>query len=132
MHTAENSSEADIPTGQGFEIPTQFFTDPAYTVAVTHTDSEGEIKHETNFLCKYCEYCNRCGETHCWCFTSNWEEGLDVNNPNSSVEILPSPTGRKPPAGWSKSRCSVIKKKDTTRPPSPKEEISTESGTSTH
>ena len=63
-------------------------------MAVTHTDSEGEIKHETNFLGRYCEYCNRSGETHYWCFTSDWEEGLDVNNPNPSVEILPSPTTR--------------------------------------
>ena len=122
--------KTDIATGLGFENPSQIFTDPTHTAAVTHTDSEEEVKHETNFLGKYCEYCNRCGETG-WCFTSNWEEGLDVNNPNSSVEILPSATARKPPAGWSKSRHRVIKKKDT-RPPSPKEEIRTDSGTSMH
>ena len=74
----KNSSETDIPTGLGFGNPPQIFTDPTYTVAVTHTDSEGEVKHETNFLGKYCEYCNRCRETHHWCFTSDWEEGLDV------------------------------------------------------
>ena len=70
-----------------------------YTAAVTHTDAEGEVTHKTNFLGKYCEYCDRCGETHCWCFTSNWEDGLDANIPNSSVEIVPSPTARKLPAG---------------------------------
>ena len=70
--------------------------------------------------------------TRCWCFTSDWEEGLDVNNPNPFMEILPSPTARKSPAGWSESRCTVTKKTDTTRSPSPKEEISTDSGTSMH
>ena len=44
MHTEENSSETDIPTGQGFGNLPQIFTDPTYTVAVTHTDSEGEGK----------------------------------------------------------------------------------------
>ena len=93
---------------------------------------EGEVKHEINFSGKYYEYCNRCKETRCWCFTSDWEEGLNANNPNSSVEILLSPTAKKPPAGWSKSRCRVIKKTDTTGPPSPREEMSTDSGTSIH
>ena len=132
VHTEENSSEIDIPTDLVFGNPPQIFTDPTYTAAVTHTDSEGEVKHKTNFLGKYCEYCNRCRETHCWCFTSNWEDGLDANNPNSSMEILPSPTARKPPEGWSENRCRVIKKTDTTGPPSPREEISTDSGTSMH
>ena len=88
MHTEENSSEIDIPTDLAFGNTPQNFTDPTYTAAVTHTDSEGEVTHKTNFLGKYCEYCDRCGETHCWCFTSDWEDGLDANNPNSSMEIL--------------------------------------------
>ena len=91
VHTEENSSEIGIPTDLVFGNPPQIFTNPTYTAAVTHTDSEEEVKHETTFLGKYCEYCNRCRETHCWCFTSDWEEGLDANNPNSSMEILPSP-----------------------------------------
>ena len=132
VHTEENSSEIDIPTDLVIGNAPQIFTDPTYTAAVTHTDSEGEVKHKTHFLGKYCEYWNRCGETCCWCFTSDWEDGLDANNPNSSVEILPSPTARKPPAGWSKNRCRILKKTDTTRPPSPKEEISTDSSTSMH
>ena len=78
VHTIENSSEIDTPT-----------------------DLEGEVKHETNFSGEHCKYCNRCKETRCWCFTSNWEEGLHANNLNSSVEILPSPTAKNPPAGWS-------------------------------
>ena len=127
VHTEEN-----IPTDLVFGNPPTIFTDPTYTAAVTHTDSEGEVKYETNFLGKYCEYCDRCRETRCWCFTSNWEEGLDAINLNSSVEILPSPTTSKPPAGWSESRCRVINKKDTTGPLLPREEISTNSGTSMH
>ena len=122
VHTEENSSETDIPTCQGFGNPPQIFTDPAYTMAVTNIDSEGEVKHVTNFLGRYCEYWDRCRETHCWCFTYDLEEGLDVNNPNPSMEILPSPTTRMLPAGWFKSRCTIIKKTDT-RPPSPEEEI---------
>ena len=109
VHTMENSSEIETPT-----------------------DLEGEVKHETNFSGKYYKYCNRCEETCCWCFTSNWEEGLNANNLDSSVDILPSPTAKKPPAGWSESRCRVIRKTDTTGPPSPREEISTDSGTSMH
>ena len=132
VHTEENSSEIDIPTDLLFGNAPQNFTDPTYTAAVTHTDSEEEVKHETNFLGKYCEYCGRYRETHCWCFTSNWEDGLDANSPNSYMEILPSQTARKPSAGWSKNKCRVIKKMDTTGPPSPREEISTDSGTSMH
>ena len=81
VHTENNPSETDIPTGQEFGYPPQIFTDCTYTAAMTHTDLEGEIKHGTNFLGRYCEYCDRCRETCCWCFSSNWEEGLDVNYP---------------------------------------------------
>ena len=48
------------------------------------------------------------------------------------MEIIPSPTVRKPPAGLSESRHKIIKATDKTRPPSPKEEVSTDSGTSVH
>ena len=132
VHTEENSSEIDIPTDPVIGTPSQICTDPTYNAAVTHTDSEGEVTHKTNFLGKYCKYYDRCRETHCWCFTSDWEDGLDANNPNSSMEILPSPTARKSPAGWSKNRCRVIKNMDTTGSPSPREEISTDSGSSMH
>ena len=131
-HTDDNTSETDIPTGQEFGHPPLIFTDLTHTAVMTHTDSEGEVKHGTNFLGRYCEYCNRSRETHYWCFSSNWEEGLDANNPNPSVEISPFPTIRKPPAGWSTSRHKVIKATDTTRPPSPKEEFSTDNGTNMH
>ena len=67
-------------------------------------------------------------EKHVLFFSSDWKEGLDVNNP--SVEMIPSPTVRKPPVGWSKSRCTTIKAKDKTRVPALTEEVSTDSGTS--
>ena len=132
VYTEDNTSETDIPTGQGFGYPPQIFTNPAYTAAMTHTDLEGEVKQETNFLGRYCEYCKRCAETCCWCFSSNWEEGLNVDNPNSnpSIEMIPSPTVRRPSVGWSKIKCTMIKGTDQTRPPSLTEEVSTDSGTS--
>ena len=132
VHTDDNTSETDMPTGQEFRYPPLIFTDPTHTAVMTHTDLEGEVKHGTNFLGSYCEYCDRSRETCCWCFSSDLEEGLDANNPNPSVEISPSPTIRKPPTGWSKSRHKVIKATDTTRPPSPKEEFSTDNGTNMH
>ena len=84
VHTEDNPSETAIPTGQEFGYPPQIFTDCTYTAAMTHTDLEGEIKHGTNFLGRYCEYCDGCRETCCRCFSSDWEEGLDVNYPNSN------------------------------------------------
>ena len=56
VHTEDNTSETEIPTGQGFGYPPQIFTDPTYTVAMTHTDLEEEVKYGTNFLGRYCEY----------------------------------------------------------------------------
>ena len=81
VHTEDNTSETDIPTGQVSRYSPQIFTNPIYTVAMTCTDLEVVVKQETNFLGRYCEYCNRCGETHCWCFSFNWEEGLNVDDP---------------------------------------------------
>ena len=133
VHTEENSSEIDIPTEPVIGTPPQnLYTPHIHCSCDPCTDSEGEVTYKTNFLDKYCKYCNRCGETHCWCFTSNWEDRLHANNPNSSVEILPSPTARKPPSGWPQNRCRVIKKTDTTGSPSPREDISTDSGTGMH
>ena len=125
MHTEDTTFEADIPTGQRFGYPPQVFTDPTHTVVMTHTESEDAVKQETKFLGRYCKYCHKCGET--WCFSSNWEdELLNVDNPNSnsSVETIPSPTANRPPVGWSKIRCTIIRKKDQTRPPSQTAEVS--------
>ena len=71
VYTEGNTLETDIPTGQGFGYPPQVFTDPTYTAAIIHTDSEGKVKLESKILGRYCEYCNRCGETCCWHFSSD-------------------------------------------------------------
>ena len=132
VSTGDNTSKTDMPTSQEFRYPPIIFTDPTHTQVMTHTDSEADVKYRTNFLGSYCEHYDINVETCCWCFPSDWEEELDANNPNPSVEISLSPTMRKPPTGWSKSRCKVIKAKDTTRPPSPKEEFSTDNFTNMH
>ena len=49
VHTEDNTSETDMPTGQEFGYPPQIFTDLIHTAVMTHTDSEGEVKHGTNF-----------------------------------------------------------------------------------
>ena len=132
VHTEDNASETDMPTSQEFGYPTLIFTDPTHTAVMPHTDLEGEIIYNSKFLGRYCEYCIRRGETLCWCFSSDWEQGLDVSNPNPSVEKSSSSAGRKPPAGWSKSRHRVIMATNTTKAPSSKEEISPSSSTSMH
>ena len=68
VHTEENTSETDMPTSQEFGYPTLIFNDPTHTAVMPHTDSEGEAIHDSKFLGRYCEYCNRRGDTHCWCF----------------------------------------------------------------
>ena len=120
VQTEDNASETDVPRGQGFRYPPQIFTDPTYAMAVTHTGSEGEVAQERNFLGRYCEFCDRCGKTHCWCFSSNWKEGLfnlDDPNSNPSIEKIPSPTVKKPPVGWSEFRNRIIREAEETRPP---------------
>ena len=99
MQTEDNTSETDVPTGQGFRYPPQIFTNSTYTATMTHKESEGEVEQERKFLDKYCKFCDRCSKTHCWCNSSNWGEGLiNVDDPNSnpSVEKIPSPTVRNP------------------------------------
>ena len=131
MQAEDDGSERDVPTGQGFGYPPHIFTDPTYTATMTHTESEGEVKQERKFLGKYCEFCARCNETHCWCNSSDWEEGLiNVDDPNSnhSIEKILSSTVRKPPAGWSTFRCRKIREAELARLPSPAEEASTDSG----
>ena len=133
VQTEDNTAKTDIPTGQGFWYPPQIFTDPTYTVVMTHTEAEDMVKQETNFLGRYCEYCDECGETCCWCFSSDWEdELLNLDNPNSnpSVEMIPSPTVSRPPVGWSEIRHTIIRETNQTRPSLPTEEVSTDSGIS--
>ena len=74
---------------------------------------EVEGVSNNKFLGKYCEFCAKCGETYCWCNSSDWEEGLlDVENPkadtNPSLEKTPSPIIRKLPAGWVEQRHRTV------------------------
>ena len=111
MQTEDDASETDIPLGQGFGYPPQIFTNPTHMTTMTHTESEGQVEQERKFLGRYCEFCDRCNETHCWCNSSNWKEGLtNVGDPSSnpSIEKIPSPTERKLPVGWSTFRHRVI------------------------
>ena len=41
-HTEGNTSETDVPIGQGFRYPLQVFTDPRYAAAVSHMEEEEE------------------------------------------------------------------------------------------
>ena len=118
--------KTDIPTGQGFSYLAKIFIDPTYS-----TTSEREMKQDRKFLGKYCEFCDKCNEMHCWCSYTNWKEGLtNVNDTSSnpSIEKNPSPTVRKPPVEWSTFRCRVIREAELARPPSLAEEADTDSG----
>ena len=131
MQTEDDASDTDIPTGQGFGYPPQIFTDLTYAASMTHMESENEVKQVRKFLGEYCEFCNQCGETHCCCNSSDWEEGLlntDILNSNLSIARIPSPTIRKPPVGWSTFRHRIIREAELARPPSPAEEVSSNSG----
>ena len=48
MQTNENTSETDVPAGQGFGYPPQVFTDPMYAVAMPHIEEEGEANRKVN------------------------------------------------------------------------------------
>ena len=141
--TEDNTSETDVPVGQGFRYPPQVFTDPKYAAAVSHTEEEEKEQLGNNkSLGKYCEFCDKCGETYCWCNSSNWEEWLlNIETPNSnpSIEKTPSPTIRKPPVGWSEHRHRIVmaarenrqnREIEQARPPSPEEEYNTDSNVS--
>ena len=109
---------------------------------VPHMEEEEEQAGGSKFLGRYCEFCDKCGETYYWCNSSDWEEGLlNVEKPNSnpSIEKTPSPTVRKPPTGWAAQRHRVIMEArenrqnmeiEQARPPSPEEEYNTDSNVS--
>ena len=46
IQTKDNTSETDVPAGQGFRYPPQVLTDPTYAVAMSHTEEEGEAEQE--------------------------------------------------------------------------------------
>ena len=143
MQTEDNTSETDVPVGQGFRYLPQVFTDPKYVAVVSHMkEEEEEQAGNSKFLGKYCEFCDKCGKTYCWCNSSGWEEGLlSAENPNSnpSIEKTPSPTVRKPPVGWATQKCRVVMaarenrqnmEREQARPQSPEEEYNTDNSVS--
>ena len=144
IHTEDNTtSETDVPVSQGLRYPPQVFTDPKYAAAVPHMEEEkDQAGNSKNFLGRYCKFCDKCGKTHCWCNSSDWEEGLlnvEKQNSNLSIEKTPSPTVRKPPVGWSEQRCRVVMAArenrqnmeiEQARPPSLEEEFNTDSNAS--
>ena len=90
MQTEDDAFETDIPTGHRFGYLPQIFINHMQL-----TTSSKEMTEERKFLGRYSEFCNKCNETHCWCSSYNWEEGLtDVNGTrsNPSIERNPSPT----------------------------------------
>ena len=141
--TEDNMSETDVPVGQGFRYPPQIFTDPGYAAVVSHMkEEEKEQLGNDKFLGRYCEFCDKCGKTYCWCNSSDWEEGLlNVEKPtcNPSIEKTPSPTITKPPVGWPEHRCKLVmaarenrqnREIEQARPPSPEEKYNADSSVS--
>ena len=123
MQTKDNASETNVPVGQGFRYPPQVFTDPNYAAAMPHTEEEGEMEQESKFIGKYCEFCDRCGETHCWCNSLDWKEGLlDAGKPGSNPFIEKTPSPRKPPVGWATHEHRIVMEAEQARPPLPAEE----------
>ena len=104
MLTEDNTSETDVPTGQGLRYPPQVFTDPTYAVTIPQTEEEEEAWHrEVNSWAGIVNFCDRCGKSHCWCNSSDWQEGMlntERSKFNPSIEKTPSPTIRRPPMGW--------------------------------
>ena len=134
MQTKDCTSQTDVPTGQGLRYPPQVFTDPTYTKITPQTEEEeGEVAQESKFLGSYCEFCDRCGKSYCWCNSSDWEEGmLDTERSkfNPSIDKIPSPTTRKPHTRWAADRHKIIKEVEQARPLSLAEEPNTNSSIS--
>ena len=99
------TSETDMLVDQSFRYPPQVFTDPEFAATIPQMGEEEEEVSNNKFVDKYCDSCAKCGETYCWCYSLDWEEGLlDIENPNAdtnpSLEKTPSPkNNRKPPTG---------------------------------
>ena len=118
---------------KGLGTPPQIFTEPIYASAIPQMEEEKESEQERKILGKYCKYCYRCGESYCWCDSSDWaEELLNTEQPAStpSLENTPSTIVRKPNIGWAEYRHRIVKAAEQARPPLPAEELSTNSNIS--
>ena len=66
MQTEDNTPKTDVIVGQGLRYPPQVFTDPRYAAMVPHMEEEEEEQPgKSKFLGRYCEFCDKCGETYC-------------------------------------------------------------------
>ena len=119
MSSNDNTkSETNVPVGQGLGYPSWVFTDPEFAANVSHMEEEEVNDVEGSrqrFIGNYCKTCDKCGETRCWCNSSNWgKELVDVENPNANPTLenkKPSPKSiRKPPAGWAEHRRRTVSK----------------------
>ena len=102
-HNDNKTSETDVLVEQGLRYPPQTFTDPEYAAEVPHTEEEVSNNVDKNRQTGNShDVCVTCGETYCWCNSSDWGEGLldlENTNTNPTLEKTPSPTVRKHPAG---------------------------------
>ena len=64
--TDDDASETDIPSGHGFDYLLQIFIDHTQS-----TTSEEGMTEERKILGRYCEFCSKCNETHCWSSSSD-------------------------------------------------------------
>ena len=81
-HDNNTISETDVPVGEGFGYPLQVFTDPKFAATVPQTEEEEEEVNNNKFIGNYCDTCTKCGETWCWCNSSDWVEELDNSTTN--------------------------------------------------
>ena len=113
-HDINTTSETDIPVGEDLGYPPQHFTDPEFAAEVPHMEEEVRNNLDKDRQTGNChDVCPTCGETYCWCNSSDWGEGLlDIENPNTNptLEKTPSPESvRKLPAGWVEHRRRTVR-----------------------
>ena len=113
-HDDNTMSETDVPVGQALRYLPQVFTDPGFAATVPQTEEEEEevsnnVDEERQTGNGH-DACATCGETYCWCNSSDWGGLLDIENSNTNptLEKTPSPTARKPPAGWVEHRRRTV------------------------
>ena len=70
-HEDNTTSETDIPVGQGLRYPPQVFMESEFAATVPQMEEEEEEVSNNKFMGNYCDTCAKCGETRCWCNTSD-------------------------------------------------------------